>query len=119
MLKAFGNDLKLLRESKGITIAEIAAQTRINPKFLISLEAGIFDFQPETYIRAFIKAYARGIDINENYLLTEYDKAKAGFYQPKNILKDKTAGVKKYLSPVLLHLKNQNSYHRELKYRKL
>jgi cytoskeletal protein RodZ len=93
MLKAFGNDLKHLRETKGITIAEIAAQTRINPKFLTNLEAGIFDFQPETYIRAFIKAYARCMDVSEGQLLTEYDKAKAGFYQPKNILKDKSATI--------------------------
>jgi len=80
MLKEFAKDLKRLRELKGITIAEISAQTRINPKFLINIEKGIFDFQPETYIRSFIKEYARAIDENENHVLNDYDKAKAGFY---------------------------------------
>lgn len=80
MLKDFGTDLKKLREFKGISLAEISAESRINPKFLQYIENGIFDFQPETYIRSFIKAYARAIDENEHQMLNEYDKAKAGFY---------------------------------------
>jgi transcriptional regulator with XRE-family HTH domain len=80
MLKEFGADLKKLRELKGISIAEISAESRINPKFLLLIENGKFDFQPETYIRSFIKAYARSLDENENQILNDYDKAKAGFY---------------------------------------
>lgn len=80
MLKEFGQDLKKLRELKGISIAEISAESRINTKFLQQLENGIFDFQPETYIRSFIKAYARALNENENQVLNDYDKAKAGFY---------------------------------------
>ncbi len=80
MLKDFGQDLRKLRELKGISIAEISAESRINPKFLTNIENGIFDFQPEAYIRSFIKAYARSLDENEGQMLNEYDKAKAGFY---------------------------------------
>ncbi len=80
MLKEFGQDLKKLRELKGISIAEISAESRINTKFLQLLENGNFDFQPETYIRSFIKAYARALNENENQILNDYDKAKAGFY---------------------------------------
>lgn len=80
MLKEFGSDLKKLRELKGISIAEISAESRINIKFLQNIENGIFDFQPETYIRSFIKAYARALNENENQILNEYDKAKSGFY---------------------------------------
>lgn len=80
MLKEFGLDLKKLRELKGISIAEISAESRINTKFLQLLESGNFTFQPETYIRSFIKAYARAINENENQVLNDYDKAKAGFY---------------------------------------
>jgi len=80
MLKAFGQDLKKLRESKDISLAEISAQTRINQKFLANIEEGNFDFQPETYIRSFLKAYARSLDENESTVLTDYDKAKSGFY---------------------------------------
>lgn len=80
MLKEFGQDLKKLRELKGISIAEISAESRINTKFLNLLESGNFDFQPETYIRSFIKAYARALNENENQILNDYDKAKSGFY---------------------------------------
>lgn len=80
LLKEFGNDLKQLREKKEISIAEISSESRINPKFLTQIESGIFDFQPETYIRSFIKAYARAIDEDEKRILNDYDKAKAGFY---------------------------------------
>ncbi len=59
MLKEYGQDLKKLRELKGISIAEISAESRINIKFLNLLESGVFDFQPETYIRSSSKAYAR------------------------------------------------------------
>ena len=80
MLKEYGQDLKKLRESKDITLAEISAQTRINQKFLNNIEEGNFDFQPETYIRSFLKAYARVIDESEKIILNDYDKAKSGFY---------------------------------------
>jgi cytoskeletal protein RodZ len=90
MLKEFGQDLKKLRELKGVSIAEISAESRINIKFLTNLEAGNFDFQPETYIRSFIKAYARALDENENQLLSEYDKAKAGFYTRRKFGSDES-----------------------------
>lgn len=88
MLKDFGQDLKKLRELKGISIAEISAESRINIKFLSNLENGNFDFQPETYIRSFIKAYAKALDENENQLLNDYDKAKAGFYSKRKFLNE-------------------------------
>lgn len=88
MLKEFGNDLKKLRESKGISLAEISAESRINPKFLQLIENGVFDFQPEAYIRSFIKEYARALDENEHQMLNEFDKAKAGFYAKKKFQGD-------------------------------
>ncbi len=88
MLKEFGQDLKKLRELKGISIAEISAESRINTKFLSLLENGIFDFQPETYIRSFIKAYARALNENENQVLNDYDKAKSGFYARRKFATD-------------------------------
>ncbi len=80
MLKQFGEDLKKLRELRGVTLAEISANTRINVKFLENLEEGNFEFQPQTYIRSFIKEFARCIDESEKIMLNEYDKARAGFY---------------------------------------
>lgn len=91
-LKEFGEDLKKLRESKGISVAEISAETRINPKFLNLLESGVFDFQPETYIRSFVKEYARAIGENEIHFLNDYDKAKAGYYAKRTEKKPDASG---------------------------
>ena len=93
MLKEFGQDLKKLRELKGISIAEISAETRINTKFLHLLEKGNFDFQPETYIRSFIKAYSKALNENENQVLNDYDKAKAGFYARRKFASDEDKDV--------------------------
>jgi cytoskeletal protein RodZ len=93
MLKEFGQDLKKLRELKGISIAEISAESRINTKFLQFLEIGKFDFQPETYIRSFIKAYARALNENENQILNEYDKAKAGFYARRKFATEESKDI--------------------------
>jgi transcriptional regulator with XRE-family HTH domain len=88
ILKDFGLDLKSLRESKNITIAEISAQTRINPKFISNMEAGVFDFQPDTYIRSFLREYAKSINEDEEQIVNDYIKAKSGFYSKKRISKD-------------------------------
>jgi cytoskeletal protein RodZ len=95
MLKEFSQDLKNLRESKNITIAEVSAQTRINSKFIIYIESGIFDFQPDTYVRAFLKEYAKAINENENQILVDYEKAKSGFYKPKSSGKETKPFTKK------------------------
>ena len=87
MLKEFGQDLKFLRESKNITIAEISAETRINPKFFMNFEAGNFHFQPETYVRAFLKEYANCIGEDEAQMLFDYEKAKSGYYVRKYVVK--------------------------------
>jgi cytoskeletal protein RodZ len=83
VLKEFGKDLKRLRESKGISVAEISSETRINSKFINLLESGKFDFQPDTYIRSFLREYALAIDEDAKRILSDYDKAKAGFYAPR------------------------------------
>src|SRR4030095_9581614 len=88
MLKEFGQDLKKLRELKGISLSEISAESRINPKFLNYIESGIFDFQPETYMRSFLKAYAKALDENENQILHDYDKAKGGFYARRKFVNE-------------------------------
>jgi cytoskeletal protein RodZ len=52
------------------------------------MESGVFDFQPDTYVRAFLKEYAKAINENENQILTDYEKAKSGFYKSKTVKKE-------------------------------
>lgn len=83
MLNNFAEDLKALRESKNITLEEIAAQTRVRISIFEKLESGDFSFQPPTYIRAFIKQYAKAIDEEPELILKDYDDARAGKYKKK------------------------------------
>ena len=65
----FYHQLKQLRIAQGITLEDIAANTRVNIRFLEALEAGEFDVLPMTYIRLFLRSYCRGIGADEEETL--------------------------------------------------
>ncbi|MFZ4621279.1 MAG: RodZ domain-containing protein [Bacteroidota bacterium] len=69
----FSEELRKEREAKNITLAEIAHQTRINIKYLQAIDQGAFDILPQTYVRAFIKAYAEAIGMDASQILKVYD----------------------------------------------
>lgn len=69
----FSEELRKEREAKNITLADIAHQTRINIKYLQAIDQGAFDVLPQTYVRAFIKAYAEVIGMDASKILTLYD----------------------------------------------
>lgn len=79
-IKLFVNDLKTHRESKNITLQVIHNKTRIDSKYLSAIEEGNFDIMPQVYIRAFIKEYARSIELNDEETLKNYEKALQGKY---------------------------------------
>jgi cytoskeletal protein RodZ len=72
-MNAFSDELRNERESRNITLAEIARKTRINVKYLEALEQGSFDVLPQTYIRAFVKSYAEAVGVSAEQLLHRYD----------------------------------------------
>lgn len=85
MLKAFADDLKATREENNISLRTISQQTRLSLSLLESLESGDFTFQPQAYIRAFLKQYINSIGLDVDETLFEYDLAKSGKYKPKRI----------------------------------
>ncbi|HAP36200.1 MAG TPA: hypothetical protein DCQ28_09765 [Bacteroidetes bacterium] len=72
-MNSFSEELRNTREAKNITIADIAKHTRISNKYLQAIEQGTFDVLPQTYVRAFIKAYAEAIGLNAAEVLHKYD----------------------------------------------
>ncbi len=72
-MNSFSDDLKNARESKNITLADISKLTRISNKYLQAIEQGTFDVLPQTYVRAFIKAYAEAIGLNAAEVMHKYD----------------------------------------------
>jgi len=71
---AKGQDLRSLREGRGLSVRDVHDILRINPLFLSAIEEGRFDLLPEpVYARAFIKAYAAFLGADEAAILKRYD----------------------------------------------
>ncbi|PTS76215.1 DUF4115 domain-containing protein [Sphingomonas sp. HMWF008] len=64
--KTAGEKLRDAREAQGLSLAEIAARTRIPVRQLEAIEAGNYAALPSiTYSVGFAKAYARAVDLDE------------------------------------------------------
>lgn len=72
-MNPFSEELRKEREAKHITLSDIALKTRINIRYLQAIEQGAFDVLPQTYVRAFIKAYAEAIGVHSTDALKKYD----------------------------------------------
>ena len=83
MLKRFALDIKSIREEKKISLVEIANETRIHISAFEKMERGDFTFQPQTYIKAFLKQYAKYLELDENEIVHDYNLARSGNYHPK------------------------------------
>lgn len=83
MLEKFAEDLKSAREKAGITLMDMASETRLHYTIFEKLENGDFNFQPLPYIRAFIKQYARCVNLNSDQVIKDFDSARTGRYTTK------------------------------------
>ena len=72
-LEQFGEELAQARMAKGISLIDISAETRINLKFLEAIERGQFKILPQTYVRAFLREYALGLNLDPKDVLQRYN----------------------------------------------
>ncbi|MBI3110641.1 MAG: DUF4115 domain-containing protein [Ignavibacteriales bacterium] len=115
-LESFGRQLRTSREQKQMNLAAISDATRINQKFLEAIESGKFSILPQAYIRAFIRAYAKAVDLDPDEVIRRYDEENR---EIQNVAEQWVArarpvavaspDVPKQSLPVLQHVK-----HREL-----
>lgn len=71
-MAGIGEALRSTRERRGLSIAEVAQDTRISPRFLEALEAEQFDELPApVYVRGFIRSYAGYLKIESQPLLDQ------------------------------------------------
>ncbi|MCZ7614845.1 MAG: helix-turn-helix domain-containing protein [Ignavibacteriaceae bacterium] len=93
MLDRFAEQLKKARLKKGLSLQQIAAKTRIDIKFLEAIDNGNFGFLPDLYVKAFIKQFAKSVDLDENETIKKYEDALAGKIidddEPKSLLEQK------------------------------
>ena len=72
---AFGEFLRSAREKRGLTIQQIANETKIPRRLLESLEHGDLGAVPGMYQRAEIRAYAKAVGLDQSLALSELERA--------------------------------------------
>ncbi|HKS29415.1 MAG TPA: helix-turn-helix domain-containing protein [Pyrinomonadaceae bacterium] len=73
MAATFGEQLRLAREARGITLREISEQTRISTRYLEAIESDDYKRLPGgIFNKSFIKAYAKYIGFDEKEALEAY-----------------------------------------------
>lgn len=82
--KALGKVLAEHRLSKGVSVAEIEANTKISSIFINAIENGSFELLPgRVFGRGFIKNICSMLELDHNPILSDYDKAWAEPVQEK------------------------------------
>ena len=72
-LREFGEHLRLLRESKRISLRFVASVTRLSLGKLQMIERGEFSFLPRVYIQSYLRQYATALGISEGGLARQYN----------------------------------------------
>ena len=73
MSQTLGEKLRQAREERGISIAEVAEQTRISPYYIESIERD--DYKPlpgGIFNKGFVKSFAKYVNIDEQQALADY-----------------------------------------------
>jgi cytoskeleton protein RodZ len=71
----FGSSFKKARESLGVSLNQIALETRISTRFLLAIENEDFRRLPGgIFNRGFIRAYAERVGLNPDQALADYER---------------------------------------------
>lgn len=80
-MDTLGEFLQKMRQERGMTLEEVASQTRISLRMLKALEANDFAQMPnEVSVRGFIRSYARCLRLNEGEVFKKFRESAQDFY---------------------------------------
>jgi cytoskeletal protein RodZ len=89
---SLGSYLRSERETRQISIAELAQTTRIPIRILNQIESDQFDQLPaEVFVRGFLKVYAREVGLDEDEVLDRYGRSRVINLNPSMPLLNVTA----------------------------
>lgn len=75
MSLTLGEKLRQAREERGISISEVAEQTRISPHYLASIENDDYRTLPGgIFNKGFVKSYAKYVGVDEHEALQDYTR---------------------------------------------
>ncbi len=88
-MESIGEFFRQVRETKGLTIDEVAAKTRIRTDFVKALEDGNFAKLPDqVFARGFVRSYARSLGLDEDDAIQRFVQS-AGAYYDKQIERER------------------------------
>jgi len=80
-MESIGEFFKQVRETKGLTIDEVASKTRIRTDFVKALEEGNFAKLPDqVFARGFVRSYARSLGLDEDDAIHRFTQSAGAFY---------------------------------------
>lgn len=81
-MESIGEFFKQVRDTKGLTLDDVALKTRIHPDFLIALEEGNFTKLPDqVFAKGFVRSYARSLGLDEEDAMRRFDGSAGAFYE--------------------------------------
>ena len=94
-METLGEFLQQMRQQRGITLEQAAAQTKISLRMLRALELNDFSQIPsEVFARGFVRSYAHFLDIDDREVIKRYQESVPPFYtQPPTVESSKNLPV--------------------------
>ncbi|MGB3395971.1 MAG: RodZ domain-containing protein [Nitrospira sp.] len=81
-MESVGEFFRQVRETKGLTIDEVASKTRIRTDFVKALEEGNFAKLPDqVFARGFVRSYARSLGLDEEDAIHRFAQSAGAFYE--------------------------------------
>ncbi|RJX24680.1 MAG: helix-turn-helix domain-containing protein [Dethiobacter sp.] len=100
-MKEIGNLLRKAREEKGISLDDISKETKIQKKYLNSLEEGDFSLFPgRVYVKGALRNYAEAVGLDPAEFISLYEES----VKPKKVSEEKNQSKEvkdKKTSPVI------------------
>lgn len=79
--ESVGEFFRQVRETKGLTLDEVAIKTRIHPEYLKALEESNFAKLPEqVFAKGFVRSYARSLGLDEDDAMRRFAVSAGAFY---------------------------------------
>ena len=81
-MSEFGNTFKARREAKGLSLEQIATETRINTRFLQAIEHDDFQVLPGgIFSRGFVRAYAEVLGMDPEKAVADFERV-SNYHEP-------------------------------------
>lgn len=79
--ESVGEFFRQVRETKGLTLDEVAVKTRIHPEYLKALEESNYAKLPEqVFAKGFVRSYARSLGLDEDDAMRRFTVSAGTFY---------------------------------------